>query len=39
MDPDIPCAPALLEGRRVGNINRVGSWSPDSSKFVFSSER
>jgi Tol biopolymer transport system component len=35
---DVPSAPALLEGR-VGNINRGMSWSPDSKKVIFSSER
>jgi Tol biopolymer transport system component len=39
MAPDVPCAPTLLEGRRVGNINRGVTWSPDSSKIIFSSER
>lgn len=39
MAPDIPSAPVLLEGRPMGRINRGVSWSPDSSKIIFSSER
>jgi len=39
MAPDVPCAPVLLERKRVGNINRMATWSPDSSKIIFSSER
>lgn len=39
MAPDVPCAPVLLEGRPVGNINRMPTWSPDSSQIIFSSER
>ncbi|MFO1092305.1 MAG: hypothetical protein U0992_03195 [Planctomycetaceae bacterium] len=39
MAPDVPCAPVLLEGRRVGNINRMPTWTPDSAQIIFSSER
>jgi len=31
--------PALLEGKKVGNINRGPAFSPDGSKIIFSSER
>jgi Tol biopolymer transport system component len=31
--------PALLEGKKVGNINRGMAFSPDGKKIIFSSER
>jgi Tol biopolymer transport system component len=39
MAADVPCAPVLLEGTKVGNINRGMNWSRDSKKVIFSSER
>ena len=31
--------PRLLEGTKIGRINRSSDWSPDGSKIIFSSER
>jgi Tol biopolymer transport system component len=31
--------PTLLEGQKVGNVNRGPAFSPDGSKIIFSSER
>ena len=31
--------PELLEGTKIGTINRSCEWSPDGSKIIFSSER
>ena len=31
--------PKLLEGTKIGTINRSMEWSPDGSKIIFSSER
>jgi Tol biopolymer transport system component len=39
MSADIRSAPVLLEGERIGKINRVATWSPDQSRILFSSER
>jgi Tol biopolymer transport system component len=39
MAADIRSAPVLLEGEKIGNVNRVVTWSPDCSKIIFSSER
>jgi Tol biopolymer transport system component len=36
---DSPAEPTLLEGKKVGNINRGATFSPDGSKILFSSER
>ncbi len=36
---EVRSAPVLLERQQIGNINRGMSWSPDSKKIVFSSER
>jgi Tol biopolymer transport system component len=32
-------APDLLEGKKIGKINRSMEWSPDSRRIIFSSER
>ncbi len=36
---DVRSGPVLLEGRKVGHINRGMAWSPDSKQVIFSSER
>jgi hypothetical protein len=39
IDSDGRSAPSLLEGEKIGNINRGMNWSPDSALVIFSSER
>jgi Tol biopolymer transport system component len=39
MPADGSAAPKLLEGKKLGNINRGPAFLPDGSKLLFSSER
>jgi Tol biopolymer transport system component len=39
MAADVRSGPVLLEGTKIGNINRGMSWSPDGKQLIFSSER
>ncbi len=36
---DVRSGPVLLEGRKVGHVNKGMAWSPDSKQVIFSSER
>jgi Tol biopolymer transport system component len=38
-DAPLGTKPTLLEGKKVGNINRGPAFSPDGAKIIFSSER
>jgi len=39
LSAEVPSGPVLLEGKRIGQINRGMMWSPDSRRIVFSSQR
>lgn len=39
MSAEVPSAPVMLEGKKIGNINRAVAFSANSKWLVFSSER
>jgi len=39
LSAEVPSRPVLLEGKKIGQINRGMMWSPDSRRIVYSSQR